>query len=229
MRFIDQFSVVLFDLHGTLMFEQDRFDPSQNYYATYQALGGTRLDARSVRTAIETCLRGLQRDYDSTDMFDDFPTLAEAFRRYTHVQDDDLPLLVAVYAEHERGRLSAAYVEFLMRLAESHQLGIVSNICAPPDTWIAAFERVRIRDVFEAMVFSSEGRSIKPSHRIFRRALSAFDRDARVLFVGDNVERDIRPAHALGLGTAWIAPPGSRDPAADVVVETALELEHLES
>ena len=47
---------------------------------------------------------------------------------------------------------------------------------------------------------------------------------AGVLFVGDSLERDIVPAKALGLATAWIAPAGSMHPAADVVVETLPDL-----
>ena len=41
---------------------------------------------------------------------------------------------------------------------------------------------------------------------------------ARVLFVGDSLERDIRPARALALSTAWVAPAGSSAPEADLVV-----------
>jgi putative hydrolase of the HAD superfamily len=48
-----------------------------------------------------------------------------------------------------------------------------------------------------------------------------------VLFIGDSLERDIVPAKALGLSTAWIAPFGSAALAADVVVESLPELVHL--
>jgi len=226
-RFIDQFSVLLFDLHGPLLFDQDRFGDNEDYHATYRALGGVSLDSAAVRASIESCLQGLTRDYNAESKYDDFPTLTEAFRTHTDVSDEDLPLLEAVFAEHERGRLSPTYADLLRRLAETHQLGVVSNICARPDAWIAAFESAGVKHLFKSMVFSSDGRSIKPSRLIFHRALAAFDSDARVLFVGDSLERDIRPARALGLGTAWIVPNGSSHPAADVVVSSALELEHV--
>jgi putative hydrolase of the HAD superfamily len=74
--------------------------------------------------------------------------------------------------------------------------------------------------LFKTVVFSSQGRSIKPSPRLFQQALSAFPENSAILFVGDSLERDIIPAKALGLSTAWIAPLGAADPAADVVVES---------
>jgi FMN phosphatase YigB (HAD superfamily) len=50
------------------------------------------------------------------------------------------------------------------------------------------------------------------------------DAGARVLFVGDSYERDIRPACSLGLRTAWIAPPGTKAREADVVIASLPEL-----
>jgi putative hydrolase of the HAD superfamily len=78
--------------------------------------------------------------------------------------------------------------------------------------------------LFTALVFSSEGRSIKPSPAIFRRALGHFPSTTAMLFIGDSLERDVIPAKALGLSTVWIAPPGSAHPAADRVVERLPDL-----
>ena len=45
------FKILLLDLNGTFMFEQDRFGPEQDYSATYRADGGTRLTAAEISTA----------------------------------------------------------------------------------------------------------------------------------------------------------------------------------
>jgi FMN phosphatase YigB (HAD superfamily) len=57
-----------------------------------------------------------------------------------------------------------------------------------------------------------------------RPELLSFLTDARVLFVGDSLQRDIRPARLLGMATAWIAPRGSEASEADVVIESLPEL-----
>ena len=69
-----------------------------------------------------------------------------------------------------------------------------------------------------------EGRTIKSSPTLFRRALADLSPDATVLFAGDSLDRDIIPAKALGMDTAWIAPPGSAHPAADIVIESLPDL-----
>lgn len=121
MRFLDQFSVLLLDMNGTFMFGHDRFGPDQDYFATYQRVGGRSLDRESVL------------------------------------------------------------------------------------------------------------RIVKPSRLLFERALAGVPPNSTVLFVGDSLERDIIPAKTLGLSTAWIAPLGSADPAADVVVGSLSELAEIAS
>ena len=74
------------------------------------------------------------------------------------------------------------------------------------------------------LVFSSEGRTIKPSPLIFQKALAQFGSDLPVLFIGDSLERDIIPAKALGLSTVWIAPEGAAHAAADYVVQSITDL-----
>ena len=225
-RFLDQFDVVLLDLNGTFMFGHDRFGAGEDYFATYRMLGGQRLTRQSVAATMSGCLNGLLRDYDLPSRVDDFPTLAEAFREYGGAADEDIDLLERVFVEHERGVVPASHAQCLRRMRATHQVGVVSNICGRPGTWRAHFAAVGLRSVFTCTVFSSEGRSIKPSPRLFHTALAAFPPGIRAVFVGDNHERDIAPAHALDMATAWIAPPGSVSPVADIVVPSLLELEN---
>ncbi len=224
MRFLDRFSVILLDMHGTFMAGHDRFGPDEDYYATYRAVGGHGLDRDRVVRIIRTTCEAILRDYHDPERFDDFPTLAEALRRYGAAEDEHLPILEEVFAAHEKGHVPAAHQAFLRELGRSHHLGIVSNICARPGPWLRDLTDAGLLDVFQTRVFSSEGRSIKPSRLLFQRALAAVPAQSSILFVGDSLDCDIIPAKAMGLHTAWIAPPGSNHPAADVVVANLPDL-----
>lgn len=224
MRFLDQFSVLLFDMNGTFMFGHDRFGPEEDFYTTYYALGGRALDRDRLNEVMRAILEPLLHDYYNPERFDDFPALADTFRRYGGAEEADVPDLERVFAAHEMGQVPPSHEAFLREASRSHHLGIVSNICARPEPWLAYFAQSGLLPLFKTLVFSSECSSIKPSFVLFRRALAALPQGASVLFVGDSLDRDIIPAKALGLHTAWIAPPGSTDPAADIVVEALPQL-----
>lgn len=224
MRFLDRFSVVLLDMNGTFMFEVDRFGPGEDFHATYRSMGGDALDGHAVESIIHSACEILVRDYNDPARVDDFPSLDEALRRTGRAPEQELGTLERVFAAHELGKAPENHVSFLRQLAKSHALGVVSNICTPPELCRASLEAAGLGDVFNHTHFSSQGRSIKPSPAIFRRALASFPADSRVLFVGDSLERDIRPARLLGMATAWIAPRGSEAPEADVVIESLPEL-----
>jgi HAD superfamily hydrolase (TIGR01549 family) len=224
MPFLDNFSVLLLDMNGTFMFGHDRFGPSEDYFSTYQSLGGRRLDREGLTTIMQASCDALLSIYETPERYDDFPTLAEAFRLYGQASAEDLTTLEQLFAAHEIGHVPPSHRDFLKHTATTHALGVVSNICSHPDLWLHAREASEVFGVFTALAFSSEGRSIKPSPTLFRRALASFPQDARVLFIGDSLERDIIPAKGLGLSTAWIAPPGSAHPAADRVVTSLPDL-----
>jgi FMN phosphatase YigB (HAD superfamily) len=222
MPFLDPFDVILLDLNGTFMFGHDRFGPEQDYFATYQANGGTRLDRATLTTTMERCLDELLRMYEDPAHFDDFPTLPEAFTVFAGAQIDDLPTLCATFAAHELGSVPPAHAAVLQHLSTTHRLGLVSNICGDPAVWRAHFAAVGLASVFTSTVFSSEGRSIKPSSRIFQQAFAAFPDAQRILFVGDSWERDIVPAKQLGCATTWISDTGSGG--ADCVIPSLVAL-----
>ena len=224
MRFINNFSVVLLDLNGTFMFGHDRFGPTEDYFVTYHAAGGRNLDRDSVLKIVNASHAGLSQAYSAPERVDDFPTVGEALREYGAADEQEIPILERVFAAHEIGRIPPDHEKFLRDTAKSHKLGIVSNIWSGPDTWLTYLRDSDLYTIFKTIVFSSEGRSIKPSRRLFEQALAAFQADSAVLFVGDNLKRDIIPAKALGMSTAWIAPPGSADSAADVVIDSLPKL-----
>lgn len=227
MRFLDQFDVVLLDMNGTFMFGHDRLGPEEDFHRTYQAVGGRRLDRPALTRIMRSTCDALLSAYDDPAHFDDFPTLREAFPQHGGAPSEEIEILEQVFARHELGSCPPDHVEFLHRLAGTHRLGIVSNICAPPSAVEDRLREAGLDGVFTHTTFSSAARNIKPSVAIFRRALAAFPADSRVLFVGDSLERDIRPARSLGLGTAWIAAAGLAAPEADVVIASLPDLESL--
>jgi putative hydrolase of the HAD superfamily len=216
--------VVLLDMNGTFMFGHDRLGPEQDFYSTYLSIGGRRLERPAVHTILRETLDALMVVYEDPLLVDDFPSLGEALARYGHAPKEEIGLLEEVFAGHELGACPPDHVRFLEELSRTHRLGVVSNICAPPAACAKRLRESGLGDVFSRLVFSSDARSIKPSPLIFQRALAAFPREARVLFVGDSLERDIRPAHALGLGTVWIAPRGAHAAEADAVISALPEL-----
>ena len=222
MSFLAQFDVILLDLNGTFMFGHDRFGPAEDYYATYRACGGTRLNRATVMTMMARCLDALLRVYEDPAHVDDFPTLPEAFATFARAPADELTSLCATFAAHELGAVPPAHVAVLQALSRSHRLGVVSNICGDPTRWRAHFAAVGLGSIFTTTVFSSESRSIKPSLRLFRQAAAAFPDARRMLFVGDSWERDIVPAKQLGWGTVWISERGIGD--ADRVIPSVIAL-----
>jgi len=168
-------------------------------------------------------LETLLTTYDDPQRFDDFPTLAEVFTTYG-AAPSEIPVLERVFAAHEIGHVPDGHATFIKEIASTHHLGVVSNLCSHPDTWLRTCASAAVFACFKTLVFSSEGRSIKPSPQIFDRALAEVPSDRPILFVGDSLDRDIVPAKSLGLFTVWIAPRGSTHPAADRVVQTLTEL-----
>jgi len=222
-RFLDQFPVLLLDMNGTFMFGHDRFGPNEDYYATYRAIGGRRLRREELLDIWQPSLAELLEVYDSPERCDDFPTLGEVFS--THgASADDLALLEQVFAAHEIGHVPKPHAQTLRQLAQTHKLGVVSNLCSHPKNWLATCASAEVFALFQTLVFSSEYRNIKPSPAIFRRALEHFAGEAPILFIGDSLERDIIPAKALGMSTAWIAADGCRHPAADCVIGSLTDL-----
>lgn len=225
MRFLDRFSAVLLDMNGTFMFGHDRLGVGEDFGATYRRLGGVLMSDEAVSAAIRTTLEVAGEIYARPERCDAFPSMVELLRAHTGAPQAELARLDAVIGAHERGEVSEAHAGFLRRLAERHTLGIVSNLFASPQPWKDYLRSKGLRSLFSAAVFSSEGASIKPSPRLFERAVAGIGAHEAILFVGDSLRRDIIPAKALGMSTAWIAPDGSAHPAADVVVSDLLLLE----
>jgi putative hydrolase of the HAD superfamily len=226
-QFIDKFKVLLFDMNGTFMFGHDRFGETEDFYSTYRSIGGCRLTPEAVRSSVMATCTGLIRDYQNPDLVESFPVLSEGVRRYGKVLEENVPEIEAVIASHEVGCVPPWASETLCRLSETHKFAIVSNVWAAASHWTDELSRSDVANVCSGLIFSSDIGSIKPSPRPFLAALHLLSaRPQEALFVGDSVERDIRPAKALGMGTAWVASSGT-EVAADIRIASIADLESI--
>lgn len=228
MNVLDTVSVILLDMNSTFMFGEDRFSHCEDYYLTYQSVGGNRLSTKQVHSAIQACYEGLSRDYEDPEQYASFPTLEQGFRLYADVNDQDLPHLIDTFACHELGQISEDYAQYLKRLAQTHALGLVANIWAPKDRWLQEFERVGIQNIFTTMVFSSEIGCIKPTPDIYAKALQGLDvPHSEVLFVGDSLRYDMEGAKRMGFTTVWVNNEQISHPIVDYVLPSLLHLDQL--
>jgi FMN phosphatase YigB (HAD superfamily) len=226
MRLLDKFSVLLLDMNGTFMFGEDRFGVGEDFQATYRAVGGYRLAAAEVTRCIRACYDGMIREYEDPAHYDDFPSLSEGLRRYARPPEGELPLLERVFTLHEVGVVPEWSASLLRRLARTHRLALVANICAPKQTWLEEFARAGIGRVFQYTVFSSDSRSIKPSPVLYHEALRGVKAQAHeALFVGDSLRHDMEGAREVGLSTAWITARPQPHSSVDYVLSSLREIE----
>ncbi len=217
---LDRFSALLLDLNGTFMFGQDRFGPDEDYHSTYRNLGGQRLSSGEVRAAIDACHFQLNRHYHDPASRDAFPPVAGVLAELPetiHRCRAERELLERVIAEHEVGRVPAEYAAALARLARTHRLALVSNVWSRKDLYLAELHRSGTLDLFAALVFSSDGPSIKPSRVLFDQAIAVLGvARSEAVVVGDSLECDVAGASKAGLASVWIDHAG-RGPPADGV------------
>ena len=64
-------------MNGTFMFDHDRLGPEEDFYQSYQAVRGRRLDERAVTSIMRSTCDTLLAAYDDPEHFDDFPTLRD--------------------------------------------------------------------------------------------------------------------------------------------------------
>jgi FMN phosphatase YigB (HAD superfamily) len=226
MRLLDTFPVLLLDMNGTFMFGEDRFAVGEDFHTTYRAVGGCRLSAAKVTRFIRACYDGMIRDYDDPARYDNFPSLTEGLQRYARPPESEVPLLERVFTLHELGAVPAWAAALLCRLARTHRLAVVANICAPKQAWLEEFARAGISEVFQYTVFSADFRSIKPSPVLYREALRGVKARAHeALFVGDSLRYDIEGAKRVGLSTAWITAQPRPHPSVDYILSSLQEIE----
>jgi putative hydrolase of the HAD superfamily len=217
---------LLLDMNGTFMFGQDRFGEGEDYFETYCALGGTALPPWAVNEVVRGAVRRLAEHYADPGRIDDFPSVEEVLASQTSAPIAERKRLADVLAAHELGDVPSDYCRCLHRLGAAAPMGVVSNIWSRKDIWLRRFEQRGVGGIWRTMVFSSDGRSIKPSPAMFAKALAELGlHPGEVLFIGDSLGADIVPAKALGMATAWVGAVAQPDPSADWVAPSLLRLE----
>lgn len=232
-RFIDRFAVLLLDMARTFMFNVDRFSEQEDFAATYRRIGGKALSTSQMRQIITDLRSTIEPDYHNPRFTEHFPsvrhylnTLPSAHALSSH----ELDLVEQVFALHEGGEIPVSYVDILHQLRKTHRLGVVSDIWSKKDLFLQEFARAGVLHLFDVIIFSSDHGCVKPSSRLFRKATQAFTtvKHDRIVFVGDNYQRDIVGAQSVKLATVWInaagvAPP-SEHPQPDHVIGDLREL-----
>lgn len=214
--------VVLLDVNGTFMFGGDRFGGDQDYPATYKVFGGRNLSDEMVEAIVTAAHAELAVLYDDPEFLNCFPTVNNVLRELDEacgLTDHDYDQLTDMIAHHEIGHVPTEYATALKRLADHFLLGLVTNIWSAKTLWLRELERAGIDHLFRTMIFSSDSSSIKPSPKLFREALEHLGCDASgVVFVGDDLSRDMEGAKALGLRTVWISSSGLKPSCVDITI-----------
>jgi putative hydrolase of the HAD superfamily len=107
---------------------------------------------------------------------------------------------------------------------QGYRLGIITN--GSTQVQRAKIETTRLKPLVDVVVISEQEGIKKPAPEIFARALSRLGVTAdEALFVGDNLELDIRGGRSAGLRTIWLCPSTAPFAAeADARVESVAEL-----
>lgn len=232
MRYIDAFQAILLDMSGTFMFGGDRFAATEDFGHTYHFLGGTRLDGETVREIVLGVYADLDEVYHDPARYRAFPSLRTQLQVHpaaTGLPEDELDRLENVFAQHEVGTIPRAHAETLHTLAQTHVLGLVSNIWAPSARFYQAFAQAGIGGLFDVVVFSSDLGSVKPAPEPFEAALTVLGLPAdAAVYVGDDLRCDVRGARAAGLKSVWINPgPATSAAEAERVIADLRELPSL--
>jgi putative hydrolase of the HAD superfamily len=112
----------------------------------------------------------------------------------------------------------------LQDLRLRYKIGLITNFAYSP-TIYNLLDRFQLRRFFDGIVISSEVGWVKPSPRIFQVALSALRLKAQeCVFVGDEIEADIRGASGVGMKTILLSEKDIDCPDADTIAHHLAEL-----
>ena len=172
------------------------------------------------------------KDNRNPEYYDRFPPILHYLRTIPesrNLPEDEIDLLERVFAMHKVGAIPDSHAEALRHLHETHRLGLVSNIWAKKDLFLAEFDRVGVTELFETIIFSSDYECLKPSPILFAKAIESFGvARSKIVFVGDSLKRDIAGAKAVHLAAIWIDKGidkiGEGSPSPDLIIQDLREL-----
>ncbi len=201
MKFIKDKKALLLDMNSTFMFGEDRFSDDEDYSKIYRQLGG-ELPNVKVNRLVRSAYQFLDERYPQPKFNNQFPSLETAFQKVSEepITNKEMRYLIATFAHHERGKVSAEYVETLRRLAKIFRLALVIDIWSPKGIWLEYFKSLDILNLFETISFSSESGHVKPSPFSFKYVLNELKLEShQAIVIGDSKRRDLGGALAAGL------------------------------
>jgi FMN phosphatase YigB (HAD superfamily) len=201
--------LVLFDFGGTLDADGARW--SIRFHSAYRAAGG-----RQSFAAFEKVFRESDRALGRFSGIErlGFRSMVDAQAGLLLARLPDGAMLSRKAIADEFHSATCTVVRrntaLLDRLQQSYHLGVVSNFTGNLEQCL---QELDVMKYFSVVADSGRVGVTKPDPRLFQHALTkAGLGGTSAWMVGDNFESDIRPAAALGLSTAWLAPDTEKSP-----------------
>ena len=211
---------ILFDMGGTLdgdgLHWLDRFE---RLYAD----AGVVLPREALRAAFDEAER--QAAWDETIAAAHLESMVDRHVSWQlrHLSLDDRYLrreLVAGFVKSVRDAANANARLLAGLKARGLQLGVVSNGCGNVDRLC---EDLGYASSLSVVVDSRRVGLYKPDPAIYVYAAARLGWSASsIMMVGDSFDRDVRPAKAIGMQTAWLEGPAGRDCPDRALVDVSL-------
>jgi HAD superfamily hydrolase (TIGR01549 family) len=188
---------VLFDLDSTLCrhsrspdamlteaFDRAGIEP----YCTASDLGSVANEVQTAESDIEFYTNCLEAVAERSGIAVDATAVARAY---------DATI------DHSNVELIPGAAAVLDDLEGEYALGLVTN--GGRYTQRQKLDALDIEDAFDALVFATPEKGVKPDSYPFERALTALDGSPdSTIHVGDSLHADVAGANAMGIESAWI-------------------------
>jgi FMN phosphatase YigB (HAD superfamily) len=220
---VPAWEAVLFDFGGTL--DGDGIHWSRRFDAAFRELG-LEYDSEALNPAFRAAEDRINADPAVAGLNLPASIRLEAGLMLEHLgyPDPELADAAAAGLTDETRDYLRRNSQVLWALKGRTRIGILSNFTGNLER-ILVEEGLRplVDGVFDSAVVGLR----KPDPAFFLHALGRLGAvPARSLMVGDSVDMDLRPAHALGMATAWVEGPVHRstDFQPDLTLKTVREL-----
>jgi FMN phosphatase YigB (HAD superfamily) len=180
---------------GTFMFGYDNFDTKHDYYPNYQTMGGTGLDRKKVNESILYLFNEVKRlDRDPTK-YECYPTMSALIHESSYFKSftgQDKRIIEEIFAIYEPGTIPEHLKEILFKLSKSYRLGLISNVWSDSKYFIKILEDENLKDLFQYLLFSSDHNIIKPSPKLFQKAIDFFQlKEDEIVYIGNSYLVDV--------------------------------------
>jgi putative hydrolase of the HAD superfamily len=221
-----QISALLFDLGGTL--DGEGLHWLDRFYLLYEE-AGLSIPRKEIKEAFYHADALCCADPEVNEI-----GLRPLMNRHVKIQMERLRIGDAGVAEKLSREFCAGVeahlernLQVLKRLRRRYRLGVITNYYGNAEVIL---REAGFGSILEMVLDSTRIGVSKPDQALFTTALSRLGLQAeQAVFIGDSYERDMVPAHRLGMKTVWIPGPRPRFTPEPGVVTAAIDrLEELE-